>query len=65
MSSIDFVDDFPKDPLIGGDGHIDGIKAHFYYDYFSIELWSTFYIHDTVFNQKKFNLAVWTLKFIR
>ena len=42
------MDDFPKDPLTGGDGHIDGIKAHFYDDYFSIELWSTFYIHESI-----------------
>ena len=38
--------------------HIDGIKAHLYDDYFSIELWSTFYIYDTVFNQEKFNHVV-------
>ncbi len=52
------MDDIPKDPLTGGDGNIDCIKAHFCYDYFSIELWSTFHIHDTVFNQEKFNYAV-------
>ena len=33
FSSLDFVDDFPKDPLTGGDGHIDGIKAHLYYEH--------------------------------
>ena len=40
FSSLDFVDDFPKDPLTGGDVHIDCIKAHLYYDYIYIELWS-------------------------
>ncbi len=33
FSNLDFVDDFPKDPLSGGDGDIDGIKAHLYDDY--------------------------------
>ena len=27
FSSLDFVDDIHKDPLTGGDGNIDGIKA--------------------------------------
>ena len=36
LSIVDFVDDFPKDTLIGGDGHIDGIKAHLYYEYNSL-----------------------------
>ena len=42
------MDDIPKDPLIVDDGHLDGIKAYLYDDYFSIELWSTFYIHDNI-----------------
>ena len=46
--SLDFGDDFHKDPLTGGNGHLDGIKAHLYYDYFSNELWSIFYIHDSI-----------------
>ena len=43
FSSLDFVDDIHKDPLTGGDGHLDGIKAYLYNDYFSIR-WSTFKI---------------------
>ncbi len=56
-SSLDFVDNFSKDPLTDGEGHIDGIRAHLVDDYFSIELWSTFHIHDST-NQEKFNHAV-------
>ena len=37
------MDDIPKDPLTGGDGHLDGIKAYLYDKYFSIRL-STFKI---------------------
>ncbi len=37
FSSLDFMDDFPKDPLTGGDGHIDDIKAHLYYDHSQIQ----------------------------
>ncbi len=37
FSVLDFVDDFPKDSLTGGDGHIDGIKAHLYYDHSQIQ----------------------------
>ena len=36
FSSLDFVDDFPKDPLTGGYGHIDGIKVHTHEDSISI-----------------------------
>ncbi len=50
--SLDFEEPFPKDSLTGGDGHIDGIKAHLYDDYFSIELCSTFYIHDSIQSRK-------------
>ncbi len=54
FSSLDFVDDIHKDPLTGGDGHLDFIKAYLYDDYFSIELWSTFCIvYMTEFNQEK------------
>ena len=42
------MDYLPKDPLTRGDGHIDGIKAHLYDDYISVELWSTFYIHNSI-----------------
>ncbi len=37
------MDDIPKDPLIGGDGHPHSIKfkVYLYDDYFSIR-WSTF-----------------------
>ncbi len=38
FSSLDFVDDLPKDPLTRGNGYIDGIKAHLYDDYISVEL---------------------------
>ena len=48
LSSLHFVDDFPKNPLTGGYGHIDGIKAHLYDDFISIELWSTFCIQDSI-----------------
>ncbi len=37
------MNDIPKDPLIGGDGHLDGIKAYLYDSYFFIR-WSTFKI---------------------
>ncbi len=46
--SLDFVYDLPRDPLTGCDVDIDGIKAHLYDDYISIELWSTFYIHNSI-----------------
>ena len=46
--SLDFVYNLPRDPLTGGDVEIDVIKAHLYDDYISIELWSTFYIHDSI-----------------
>ena len=26
------MDDIPKDPLTGGDGHLDGIKSYLYDD---------------------------------
>ncbi len=38
------MDDFPKDPLTGGNGHIDDIKANLHDVYLSNEMWSTFYI---------------------
>ncbi len=43
FSSLNFVDDVPEDPLTGGDGHLNGIKAYLYDDYFSNK-WSTFKI---------------------
>ena len=28
ISSLDFVDNISKDPITGGDGHLDGIKVY-------------------------------------
>ncbi len=42
------MDDLPWDPLTGGDVDIDDIKAHLYDDYISIELWFTFYKHNSI-----------------
>ncbi len=44
FSNFDFMDDDPVDPLIGGDGHLDGIKVHAqsHGDSISIELESSF-----------------------
>ena len=55
------MDDFPKDPLIGGDGHINGIKAHFYYDYFFIELFSIAWLTLMTFLLNAFHLVNWLL----
>ncbi len=46
--SLHFADDLPRDPLTRGNVDIDGIKAHLYDDYISIELWSTFDIHNSI-----------------
>ena len=42
FSSLDFVDVDLKDPLTGGDGHIDCIKVYDNDDNISIELWYIF-----------------------
>ncbi len=39
-----FVDDIPKDPLIGGDGSLDRTKVHAHENSISIELESSFSI---------------------
>ncbi len=36
FSSLDFVDDIPKDPLTDGDGYLNSIKVYLYEDDFSI-----------------------------
>ena len=46
--SLDFVYDLPRDPITGGDVGVDGIKANLYDDYISMELWSTFDIHNSI-----------------
>ena len=40
--NFNFMDDDPEDHLIGGGGHLDGIKVHAHEDSISIELESTF-----------------------
>ncbi len=37
------MDDIPKDPFTGGDGHLNCTKKYLYDDYISI-IWSTFKI---------------------
>ena len=43
--NFNFMDDDPEDHLIGGDGHLDGIKVHAHEDSISIELESSFLIY--------------------
>ena len=40
--NFDFMDEDPEDPLISGDGNLDGIKVHAHEDGISIELESSF-----------------------
>ena len=48
LVSLNFEDDLPKDPLTGGDGHIYMVKHIYIMTAISIELWSTFYIHESI-----------------
>ncbi len=58
------MDDVLVDPLIGGDGHRDGIKVNGPEDSISIELVSSFWIYDSLQSssmQSFFNTSVFTL----
>ena len=65
-----FVNDFPKDPFIGGYGQIDGIKVHAHEDSISIELESSFWIYSSLqssgmqpfIKTSEFTLWIWGFK---
>ena len=42
------MDDVLVDPLVGGDGHLNGIKVHAHEDSISIELESSFWIYSSL-----------------
>ena len=47
------MDDILKDPLIGGDGHLDGIKVHTHEDSISIKLGSSFWNKIKCINEEE------------
>ncbi len=42
------MDDVLVDPLVGGNGHLDGIKVHAHEECISIELESGFWIYSSL-----------------
>ena len=64
------MDDVLVDPLIGGDGHLDGIKVHAHEDSISIELESSFWIYSSLqssgmqpfIKTSEFTLWIWGFK---